>query len=124
MLIIFKKKPAMLFLALMISFLSTSCITTSPVCLTSSNTPIHDKKIEMNLGKVEGSSDFFSLSGSSILGLWMIGRPDIQEAIDNALLEREADALINIKCYSTNYWFILWGFSTVTVEGEAVVFEK
>ncbi len=98
----------------------SSCITTSPVCLTSSNTPLNNKSIIENFGRVEGKSDFFSFQGSSILGLYMIGKPDIQQAIDNALAVHNADALINIKCYENNYWFIIWGKTTVTIEGEAV----
>ncbi len=99
-----------------------SCISTSPVCITSSNTPLMNKKISQNLGKVEANSGI-SFNSSYILGLWMIGKPDIQSAIDKALLQKGADALINIKCYENFYWFAIWGFKTVTVEGEAIKFE-
>ena len=101
-------------------FTLSSCITTRPVCLTSSNTPLYNKKISENKGKVKGSSNMTF----SILGLWMIGKPDIQNAINEALQKKEADALINIKCYEDNYYLILLGLTRVTVEGEAVKFEK
>jgi len=72
------------------------------------------------MGKVKGKSGMTW----SILGLWMIGRPDIQSAIDKALQKNEADALINIKCYEDDYYLILFGLTRVSVEGEAVKFEK
>jgi hypothetical protein len=117
------KKIILSVLAGLVGICTFSCITTTPVCLTSSNTPLHNKKIAENLGKVEGTSDLFS-NGSLILGLWMIGKPDIQQAIDKALAKKDGHALINVKCYQNFYWFLLWGFSTVTVEGEVVRFEE
>ena len=95
-----------------------SCAT--PVCITSSNTPLNDKKITENLGKVEGESN----SCFAILGLWMLGKPDIQTAIDDALNKKKADALINIKCYETTYYFIVGSITKVIVEGEAIKTQK
>ncbi|MBN2042115.1 MAG: hypothetical protein JW864_18920 [Spirochaetes bacterium] len=99
---------------------TSSCLSTRPVCLTSSNTPLNNKKISENKGKVKGRSNMTW----SILGLWMLGKPDIQTAIDDAKQQKDADALINIKCYEDDYYLIFFGLTRVTVEGEAVKFEK
>jgi hypothetical protein len=96
-----------------------SCATT-PVSITSSNTPLNDKKIAENLGKVEG----VSFPCYSVLGIWMLGWPDIQSAIDSALKEKGADALINIKCYEKWTYYLFFSITTVIVEGEAVKFQK
>jgi len=103
--------------------LVSSCATT-PVSVTASNTPLHDKIIAENLGKVEGKTDLLTFQGFSILGVWMLGKPDIQEALDNALAQKKADALINIKCYETYYYFLFGSITQVVIEGEAVKFIK
>ncbi len=97
-----------------------SCATT-PVSITSSNTPLNDKKIAENLGKVEGERKFNCFA---IFGLWMIQKPDIQSAIDDALYKKKADALINIKCYEEWQYYFFISFTRVIVEGEAVKFQK
>jgi len=98
--------------------LQTSCITT-PVTVTSSTTPLHDKKIFANYGRVQGSHRAWS-----VFGLWMIGRPDIDLAIQDALKKNGGDALINVTCYETAAWFFVVSSHTVVVEGEAVAFVK
>ena len=95
-----------------------SCIT-APVCLTSSTTPIQEKAVMQNLGKTEGTSSTWS-----VLGLWMIGRPDIGAAIDEAVQKKDGDALINVRCYETFRWYLLFSTTTVRVEGEAVKFQQ
>lgn len=96
----------------------SACITT-PVTVTSSNTPVHDKKIISNQGPVRGSH-----SAWSVFSLWMVGRPDIDLAIQDALKKKGGDALINISCYEKTGWFFFVSKHTVVVEGEAVTFEK
>jgi hypothetical protein len=96
-----------------------ACATT-PVSITSSNMPLNDKKISENLGKVEGESKYCI----SVLGFWMIGKPDIQMAIDDALSKKKADALINIKCYEDWKYIFFVSFTKVIVEGEAIKFQK
>jgi hypothetical protein len=104
-----------LFAVIMIAVLCTlSCITT-PVTVTSSNTPLQNRVITENLGKTEGSH-----SAYSVLSLWMIGKPDIEIAIEEALKKKNADALINIRCYRTTHFFLFVSVSKVTVEGDAV----
>ena len=72
------KKRIIYLTIIIISVISlNSCITT-PVCLTASNTPLNNREIEANLGPVNGSS---GINCFSILGLWMIGRPDIESAV-------------------------------------------
>ena len=92
------------------------CVTT-PVCITSSNTPVNGKTIEENMGTTRGSD-----SAVSILGLWMMGRPDTGVAIDEAIESKKADALVNVQCYQETSYFILFSLTTVIVEGEAVKF--
>ena len=114
-----KNKKIIIVLLAVFAFCITSCATT-PVCLTSSNTPLNYKYISENMGKVEGNSP----KTFSILSLWMIGKPDIQSAIDDAVSKKNADALINIKCYEVSYNFILFNLTSVRVEGEAVKFVR
>jgi hypothetical protein len=99
--------------------LSQSACITSPVTVTSSTTPIHDKKITSNYGRVQGSHRAWS-----VFGLWMIGRPDIDIAIQDALMKNGGDALINVTCYETTAWFFFVSSHTVVVEGEAVTLMK
>ena len=98
--------------------LQPSCITT-PVTVTSSTTPMHDKKISSNYGRVQGSDRAWS-----VFGLWMVGRPDIDIAIQDALKKKGGDALINVTCYETAAWFFFVSSHTVVVEGEAVALVK
>ena len=83
-----KQLTILISIALVAAFLS-SCITT-PVTVTSSTTLMQDKKITMNYGPVQGTNRTWSL-----FGLWMIGRPDIDKAIQDALKKKGGDALIN-----------------------------
>lgn len=108
---------ALLF-SMMIVVLLSACITT-PVSVTSSTTPVHDKKVTVNYGPVQGSHRAWS-----VFGLWMIGRPDIDKAIQNALQKKGGDALINVTCYEKTAWFLFVSMHTVVVEGEAVSFNN
>lgn len=94
----------------------TGC-STSPVCITSSVTPMSGKTVVENLGKCSGSDTAYSF-----LGLFMFGRPDLDHAIRGALSEKKGDTLINVRCYETTRYFLLFGTNTVVVEGEAVKF--
>jgi hypothetical protein len=80
---------------------------------------VHDKKVTVNYGPVQGSHRAWS-----VFGLWMIGRPDIDKAIQNALQQKGGDALINVTCYEKTAWFLFVSMHTVVVEGEAVSFNK
>ncbi|HOD13739.1 MAG TPA: hypothetical protein PLA65_07810 [Spirochaetota bacterium] len=102
----------------LVAVLVSSCITT-PVTVTSSTTPMQEKKIIMNYGPVQGTNRAWSL-----FGLWMIGRPDIAKAIQDALKKKGGDALINVTCYEKTAWYFLFSFHWVVVEGEAVSYEK
>jgi hypothetical protein len=104
--------PIMLAAALL-----TSCITT-PVTVTSSTTPMQDKKITMNYGPVQGTNRTWSL-----FGLWMIGRPDIDKAIQDALKKKGGEALINVTCYEKTAWYFFFSLHYVVIEGEAVSYE-
>lgn len=103
--------------ALCTTLLCASCIT-APVCITSSTTPIINKTITENLGRVSGQHRTWAL-----LGAWMFKRPDMDVAIQNALSEKGGDALINVRCYQTVNWYLFFSITTVTVEGDAVKFE-
>jgi hypothetical protein len=113
-----KKKKVLLTLAASAAMMLISCRTT-PVSMTSSNTPVHDKVVEENLGKTSGES-----SAYSVLGLWMIGRPDTDAAVQSAIQKKGGDALINVYVYETTVWYVALGITTVKVEGEAVKLSK
>ncbi len=111
-----KKIICILIIAGMAFFIS-SCSTVQ-VSMTSSSTPLHNKVIKENLGKTQGSDSVFLL-----FGIWMFGEPDIDLAIDNALSDKGADALINVRCYESTTWFILFSITKFKVVGDAVIFE-
>jgi hypothetical protein len=54
----------------------------------------------------------------------MIGRPDIDIAIKDALKQKGGDAIINVSCYEKSSWFFFVGMHTVVIEGEAVSLES
>jgi hypothetical protein len=114
-----RKRTRVLFLFLLAAVLLQNACITSPVALTSSTTPVHDKKIIMNYGPVQGSHRVWS-----VFGLWMVGRPDIDLAIQDALKQKGGDALINVSCYEKTAWFFFVSMHKVVVEGEAVSFDK
>jgi hypothetical protein len=104
-------------ITLLAGVLLFSACSTTPVCVTSSVTPMEGKVIAENLGKTEGSDTAFS-----ILGLFMIGRPELDLAIKEAITKKGGDTLINVSCYETWGYFLLGSVNTVKVEGEAVKF--
>ena len=77
-------RMSLLLLAAAVVLGGISC-STAPVCVTSSSTPIYGKMAAQNLGRTEGSS-----SAWSFLGLWMVGRPDMGAALDEALRQKAA----------------------------------
>jgi hypothetical protein len=95
-------------------FMNAACITT-PVCMSPSTVPIQSKASVQGLGRVSGSDTAWS-----ILGLWMWGRPDIDAAVREAMGAKGGDALVNISCYETWRYFLLFSTTTVRIEGEAV----
>lgn len=106
-------------LALIFSgFLLSSCITT-PMIVTSSTSPLNDRKSWINRGPVQGSHRTWA-----VFGLWMIGRPDIDKAIQDALKKKGGNALINVTCYEKTAWFFFVSSHTVVVEGEAISWES
>ena len=107
------KIKVILLLAITVGLFS-SC-STSPVCITSSLSPLNGMVVTENLGKCQGKDTAWSF-----LGLFMIGRPDIDRAIKNALSQNGGDTLINVRCYEVSRYFFLFGSNTVVVEGEAV----
>lgn len=96
-----------------------ACITT-PVALAPSSTPIDPAKMGKNLGSVRGMH-----RTGSVFGVWMVGRPDINRAIDNALAQKPgAGALINVRCYSETWYFFFFSLDRVIIEGDAVELGK
>ena len=95
----------------------TTACSTAPICATSSVTPLQGKTVAENLGKTAGSDSAFS-----ILGLYMVGRPDLDTAIGRAVAAKGGDTLINVRCYETSSYFLFFSITKVTVEGEAVKF--
>jgi len=96
---------------------SVSSCMTAPVTVTSSTTPLIDKAIGVNHGRVQGTNRTWSL-----FGLWMFKRPDIDKAIQDALAKKGGDALINVSCYEKTAWFLFFSLHWVVIEGDAVSF--
>ncbi|MGB4269073.1 MAG: hypothetical protein WBK20_07815 [Spirochaetota bacterium] len=107
------KKTALFLLLFMITAVITSCVT--PMGMTSSSTPLYNKTITENLGQAEGSDWSWSL-----LGLWSIGKPDMDKAINNAIASKNGDALINVRWYEKHYYFVLFSITKVIVTGQVV----
>jgi hypothetical protein len=102
-------------LALCLAMPLLGACSTSPICATSSITPMQNKTISENLGTVSGEDSTYS-----VLGLFMISRPDIDRAIEKAVSLKNGDTLINVRCYTTSSYFLIFSKTTVRVEGEAV----
>jgi hypothetical protein len=111
-----KTKFAIIACTAFASFMLTNCSTT-PISMAASNTPLQGVHVKDNLGKTTGDD-----SAVSVLGIFMIGHPDIDLAIKAALKDKKGDALINVRCYESYTYFLLFSISTVRVEGEAVQF--
>ena len=101
---------------LAITLMVSSCLTT-PVGMTTSSTPLENKTITQNLGKAQGSSGAFD-----ILMLFSVDRPDIDEAINEAVRSKRGDALINVRIYQEVGYYLLFSYTTVIVTGEVVKF--
>jgi len=104
-----------IYVLILITGIFLSACSTTPVCVTSSLTPLQGRAVTENLGHCTGSD-----SAWSILGLFMIGRPDINSAINRALKSKKGDTLINVRCYETYSYFLFFSWTTVTVEGDAI----
>jgi len=110
-------KPLLYSLYIVLILSLTSCIT--PLGLTSSSTPLQGVKIVENCGKGEGTSGSFS-----ILGLFSIGRPDIDDAIKEAVASKGGDALINVRMYEKSIFLVVGIYTQVIITGEVIKFEK
>ncbi|NMB65960.1 MAG: hypothetical protein GYA16_13940 [Spirochaetes bacterium] len=93
--------------------LLTGCVT--PMGMTASSTPLHNRIIVENLGQAEGSDWSWSL-----FGLWSVGRPDMDRAIDEAIASKNGDALINVRWYEKHYYFVLFSITKVIVTGQVI----
>lgn len=93
-----------------------ACVT--PMGMTSSSTPLEGKKVASNLGKAEGRD-----SAWSVLGLWSIGRPDIDKAIEEAVKSKNGDAIINVRWYEKTYYFVFASYTELIVYGDVIKFE-
>lgn len=109
------KKIVIILSSLSLAALLSGCV--SPIGLTSSSTPLQGKIIEENLGASEGSH-----GSVAVLGLYSIGRPDIDIAIDNAVKKKGGDALINVRLYESTSYFVLFSYTKVIVKGDVVRF--
>ena len=97
--------------------LAAACLScaTVPLGVTASTTPLGDKIISERLGQVEGRDSAWSL-----FGLWMFGKPDIDDAIADALARKGGAALVDVRLYERTAFYLLFSVSTVIVRGEAV----
>ena len=107
-------KKLVLFAIITATLLAASC-STAPICATSSITPMEGKKVTENLGRTSGSDSAFS-----VFGLFMIGSPDMQKAIEKALKEKGGDTLINVRCYEVMRYYLLFSTTEFVIYGDAV----
>jgi len=91
----------------------------TPVGLTSSTTPVQGRVIAENLGPSEGSDGCFS-----VMSLFSIGRPDIDQAIQEAVGKKKGDALINVRIYEKTIFMLLVTYTEVIVRGDVIRFAK
>lgn len=110
-----KTKRATLFFLMIIMTISfmTGCVT--PMGMTSSSTPLHNRAIVEILGQAEGSDWSWSL-----LGLWSVGLPNMDKAINKAIASKNGDALINVRWYEKHYYFVLFSVTKVIVTGQVI----
>jgi len=101
---------------LMLACTFYACVT--PMGMTSSSTPLEGKRVASNLGKAEGRD-----SAWSVLGLWSIGRPDIDKAIEEAVKSKNGDAIINVRWYEKTYYFVFASYTELIVLGDVIKFE-
>ena len=109
-----KTKLKILSFSLLLLSVFSSCIT-STICQTPSLSPMQNKTISEDLGQTFGSD-----WAVSVLGIYMIGRPDIDLAIEQAKSSKNADTLVDVSCYESYAYFILFSISIVRIEGKAV----
>jgi len=114
---LYMKKITIILSSLSLAVMLGSCV--SPIGLTSSSTPLQGKIIEENLGASEGSH-----GSVAVLGLYSIGRPDIDIAIDEAVKKKGGDALINVRLYESTSYFVLFSYTKVIVKGDVVRFSS
>ena len=81
-----------------------------------STTPLNDRAYA-ELGKTKGTGRAWSL-----FGLWMFGRPDMDDAIQDALAKNSGDALINVTSHQERMWFLFFAIDTLTIDGKAIKF--
>ena len=108
-----------LIITLIAGLAGLAACSTVPIASTSSATPLAGKTISENLGKVRGTD-----SAWSIFMLYMIGRPDIDVAMKEALESKGGDALTNVRIYRQWSGFLLVDRTTIIVEADAVKFAQ
>ena len=101
------------FVIISVSLGAVSCVT--PLGLTASSTPLVNREIVENLGPSEGRD-----GSVAVLGLYSIGRPDIDSAIEDALKRKGGQALINVRLYERNLYLLLFTYTEVIVKGDVV----
>ncbi|MCP4133917.1 MAG: hypothetical protein GY754_23305 [bacterium] len=111
-----QEKSIILVIIISMLIMFSGCIST-PVGISTSTTPLHNKTIVKNLGKAEGSD-----GSLDILMIISVSRPDIDAAIKEAVDSKGGDALINVRVYQEVSYFLLLSYTKVVVTGEVVKF--
>ena len=104
----------LLIISIIIIFNLASCSTVQYTA--DAATPLNDRAYA-DIGMTSGTDSTWSL-----FNLWMFGKPDMDEAIKDALEKKGGDALINVTAKQNKLWFFFFSVDTVTVEGKAVKF--
>lgn len=98
----------------------TSC-TVGPLGLEASTKPLTREdgtaRSYKNIGKADGTAGYFSL-----FGIIPFGSYDMKEAIENTQAAGNGDALINVRYWTRNSFFVIGTYSSIEVKGDVIKF--
>ncbi len=117
------EKSRRLFSACVASALLAVCSGCIPIQQFPRYSVISDQNVDferLNLEDLPSKPAVGSVTTWSILGVIPIGRARIETAVQQALMQHDADLLTNVVIRHQPGWAILVGWETVTVEGNAV----
>ena len=110
-------KLKLVVLSVMVLTLTAGCVN-RPGGIAASTTPLNNQEYQV-LGNVEGTDTHFALLGI----LPLTGANTTQEAVEDALTSKGADALLDVTVdFHWEYW-ILFSRSVTAVQGNAIRFK-
>lgn len=88
--------------------------------LATSNIPVGDKKYTI-LGPVEKSTRFYAIDFGLVA--FPTERPPLSRLVDEAMAEKSADALVNIRYWNDRIIFLFITIHRIGLQAEAIKFE-